>query len=211
MPPCADLALPCAERMNMRDLEVLARTHAARLASFLRRRVGNPHDVEDLVQDTLLEAVRCIGQFQGQSRPETWLFGIALNLTRTHYKRAKVRDICTDADTDEVPSNGADNPADIAEHRERMARVALAVQDMPEDSRQLLQYVVQDDLSYEEVAQQLGIPIGTVRSRISRARSFLRQHADGEDTASRALASSLVAARGQSAGARLLPGGLGSH
>lgn len=56
---------------SMGALDVLARTHAARLASFLRRRVGNPHDVEDLVQDTLLEAVRCIDQFQGQSRPET--------------------------------------------------------------------------------------------------------------------------------------------
>jgi RNA polymerase sigma factor (sigma-70 family) len=194
MPTPADLTLAPSTQMSMRELDLLTRTHAARLASFLRRRVGNPHDVEDLVQDTLLEAVRCIGQFQGQSRPETWLFGIAINLTRNYYKRAKVRDICTDADTDEVPSNRADDPAEIAEHRERMLRVASAVQDLPEDSRQLLQYVVQDDLSYEEVAQQLGIPIGTVRSRISRARSCLRRHADGDEIALPARASRLIAA-----------------
>jgi RNA polymerase sigma factor (sigma-70 family) len=182
MAPSDDSAFPPQQtRLDMTELDQLVRTHAARLASFLRRRVGNPQDVEDLVQDTLLEAVRCIDQFQGQSRPETWLFGIAVNLTRNYYKRAKLRDIYTDADTDDVPSNSADNPADIAEHRERMRRVASAVRELPENSHQLLQYVVQDDLSYEEVAHQLGIPIGTVRSRISRARAFLKRHADGDD------------------------------
>jgi len=67
-----------------------------------------------------------------------------------------------------------------------MHRVASAVNDLPEESHQLLQYVVQDDLSYEEVAQQLGIPIGTVRSRISRTRSFLKRRVDG-DTSPRPL------------------------
>jgi len=83
MPPFDDPSFSPSASMDLCDLDRLARTHAARLASFLRRRVGNPHDVEDLVQDTLLEAVRCSGQFQGQSRPQTWLFGIALNLTTT--------------------------------------------------------------------------------------------------------------------------------
>jgi RNA polymerase sigma factor (sigma-70 family) len=175
-----DLASPNTARLDMQELNLLVRTHAARLASFLRRRVGNPQDVEDLVQDTLLEAVRCIDQFHGQSRPETWLFGIALNLTCNYYKRAKVRDIYSEADTDEVPSDVANDPADIAEHRERMRRVASAFGELPPDSHQLLQYAVQDDLSYEEIAAKAGIPIGTVRSRISRARAFLKRHADGE-------------------------------
>jgi DNA-directed RNA polymerase specialized sigma24 family protein len=91
MPTLADLATTHGV-LNMNDVELLARTHAARLASFLRRRVGTRHDVEDLVLDTLLEAVRCVDRFQGQPRPGTWLFGIALNLTRNHHKRAKVRD-----------------------------------------------------------------------------------------------------------------------
>jgi RNA polymerase sigma factor (sigma-70 family) len=165
--------------MNMGDLELLARTHAARLASFLRRRVGNPHDVEDLVQDTLLEAVRCIGQFQGQSRPETWLFGIALNLTRNYHKRAKVRDIYTDADTEDVAADRSNDPCEIAEHRERMFRVASAFDALPGESHRLLQLVIQDDLSYEDAGREMGIPTGTVRSRISRARSFLKRSVDG--------------------------------
>jgi RNA polymerase sigma factor (sigma-70 family) len=162
-------------------LDVLVRAHASRLASFVRRRIGNPADVEDIVQDTLLEAVRCLDRFQGHSKPETWLFGIALNLTRNHYKRAKVRDVYSDVDTDEVPSERADDPSQIAEYRERMFRVVHAVDALPDDTHQLLQFIFDDELSYKEIATRLGIPVGTVRSRISRARSALRNYADGAD------------------------------
>jgi RNA polymerase sigma factor (sigma-70 family) len=173
MTSIADVA-PQTVSMNVRELESLARTHAARLANFLRRRVGNPHDVEDLVQDTLLEALRCMGQFQGQSRPETWLFGIALNLSRTYHKRARVRDIYADVETNEIPSQPCDDPCEIVSHRQSMGRVAFAVGQLPRDSYRLLDLVVHDNLSYDEAAREMGIPIGTVRSRVSRVRSHLR-------------------------------------
>lgn len=196
MSSCTDADVtPLAVRLTMRDLDQLIRTHTARLTSFLRRRVGNPQDVEDLVQDTLLEAVRCLDQFQGQSRPETWLFGIALNLTRNYYKRARLRDIYVDVDTEEVASDAGDNPLEIAEQRQRMSRVERVLPDLPEESRQLLHFVVVDDLSYEEVAQQLSIPIGTVRSRISRARSYLKRQIE-TDPALAVPACAMVARRG---------------
>ena len=186
MPTPADLDSPRGA-MTMGQLDLLARTHASRLASFLRRRVGNPHDVEDLVQDTLLEAVRCINQFQGQSRPETWLFGIALNLTRNYYKRAKVRDIYTDAETDDIAADRSNDPSQLAENRERVFRVAAAVDELPGESHRLLKLIIQDDLSYEEAAQELGIPTGTVRSRVARARSFLRRSVDGSARADQSM------------------------
>lgn len=186
MPIDADTDTPRGS-MTMSQLDLLARTHTARLSSFLRRRVGNPHDVEDLVQDTLLEAVRCMEQFQGQSRPETWLFGIALNLTRNYYKRAKVRDIYTDADTDDIAADRSNDPSELAENRERVFRVASAVEQLPSDSHRLLKLIVQDDLSYEEAAQALGIPTGTVRSRVARTRSFLRRSVDGAGGMERSL------------------------
>jgi RNA polymerase sigma factor (sigma-70 family) len=160
--------------LSRHDLDQLVRVHSGRLANFLRRRVGNPHDVEDLVQDTLLEAVRCVDQFQGQSRPETWLFGIAMNLMRNYYKRARQRDICVSAEPDDMASEAADDPLEIAQHRELADRVARLLPALSRDHQQLLHLVVWDDLSYEEAATQLSIPIGTVRSRVSRARSFLR-------------------------------------
>jgi RNA polymerase sigma factor (sigma-70 family) len=187
MPTSADLDSQRGP-MNMSELELLARTHSARLASFLRRRVGNPHDVEDLVQDTLLEAVRCMEQFQGQSRPETWLFGIALNLSRNYHKRAKVRDIYSDAETEDIAADRSCDPSEVAEHRERMFRVASAVENLPSEAHRLLQLVVQDNLSYEEAGRELGIPTGTVRSRVSRARSFLRRSVDGGAQQASALA-----------------------
>lgn len=168
-------AVAAPNPMTLNEIEGLARTHAARLASFLRRRVGNPHDVEDLVQDTLLEAMRCMDQFQGQSRPETWLFGIALNLSRTYHKRARVRDIYADVETDEIPSERCDDPCEIVSQRESMARVASAVQQLPGDSYKLLEMVVHDNLSYDEAAREMGIPTGTVRSRVSRVRSQLKR------------------------------------
>jgi len=174
MIPTADGAVPPAP-MNLSEIEVLARTHAGRLASFLRRRVGNPSDVEDLVQDTLVEAMRCMDQFQGQSRPETWLFGIALNLSRSYHKRARVRDIYTDVETDEIPSQWCDDPCEIVSQRQSMGRVACAVGQLPGDSYKLLELVVHDNMSYEEAAREMGIPTGTVRSRVSRVRSHLRR------------------------------------
>ena len=174
MIPSADGVAP-ATPMNLREVEVLARTHAGRLASFLRRRVGNPSDVEDLVQDTLLEAMRCMDQFQGQSRPETWLFGIALNLSRSYHKRARVRDIYADVETDEIPSQWCDDPCEIVSQRQSMGRVASAVGQLPGDSYKLLKMVVHDNLSYDEAAREMDIPIGTVRSRVSRVRSHLRR------------------------------------
>lgn len=170
----ADLALN-PNAMNLGEIEMLARTHATRLASFLRRRVGNPHDVEDLVQDTLLEAMRCMGQFQGQSRPETWLFGIALNLSRTYHKRARVRDIYADVETDDIPSGRCDDPCELVSQRQSMHRVECAVEQLSGDSYKLLELVVHDNLSYDDAAREMGIPTGTVRSRVSRMRSHLRR------------------------------------
>jgi RNA polymerase sigma factor (sigma-70 family) len=161
--------------MSLQEIESLARTHGTRLTSFLRRRVGNPHDVEDLVQDTLLEAMRCMSQFQGQSRPETWLFGIALNLSRTYHKRARVRDIYVDVETEDIPSQRCDDPCEIAAQRQSLACLADAMRQLPGDSYKLLELVVQANLSYDDAAREMGIPIGTVRSRVSRMRSQLRR------------------------------------
>lgn len=160
--------------LSLHELDQLVRVHSGRLANFLRRRVGNPHDVEDLVQDTLLEAVRCVDQFQRQSRPETWLFGIAMNLMRNYYKRSRQRDFHVSADADDIASEAADDPLEIAHYREVADRVARLLPALSHDHQQLLHLVVWDDLSYEEAATRLSIPIGTVRSRVSRARSFLK-------------------------------------
>jgi RNA polymerase sigma-70 factor (ECF subfamily) len=160
------------------DIDSLARTQRLRLTSFLQRRVGNACDVEDLVQDTFLEALRCVDSFRGGSVPTTWLFGIALNLTRTYYRRAKVRDIYSEVDVQDVRADDSGDPAKIFEERQRLSRAAASLAGLPTEMHCLLELMVDGELSYEQIARTLDVPVGTVRSRISRLRLRLRHGAE---------------------------------
>jgi RNA polymerase sigma factor (sigma-70 family) len=167
---------PVAEGAKDVDIELLVRANLHRLHNFLRRRVGNTADVDDLVQDTLLEALKCRDKFQGNSRPETWLFGIAMNLVRNHYKRNRVRSIYDDIDIETLGLADVNDPLELVERRQTVERVRQAANQLSEDARILLQLIFEENMSYEEAAEFLNIPIGTVRSRISRARAVLRQY-----------------------------------
>lgn len=161
--------------LELAELEQLVHVHSRRLHNFIRRRIGNPEDVEDIVQDTLVEAIRFRDRFHGQSRPETWLFGIAMNLVRNYYKRQKVRQIFDYVETDEFADDAARGPAERAESQQTMHRLSDALGDLPPDARKVIHLVFNEEMTYEEAAAELGIPVGTVRSRISRARVHLKQ------------------------------------
>jgi RNA polymerase sigma factor (sigma-70 family) len=163
--------------LSRSDLERLVRDHGRRLRNFIRRRVGNSADVEDLVQDTCLEALRCLDRYQGHSRPETWLFGIALNLVRSHYKRANQQPAFEDElQADDAPPDMAEDPLQILERLQEIDRLLNAFQRLPESSASVLLLVFDEWLTYEEAAFRLQIPVGTVRSRISRARAMLKSN-----------------------------------
>jgi RNA polymerase sigma factor (sigma-70 family) len=165
-----------APLLNEDALAAMIRLHGKRLQNFIRRRVGNPSDVEDLAQETCLEAFRCLSQYKGQSRPETWLFGIALNLVRSYYKRAQsmIETEDGDGDTTDIASSSED-PAYVVENRQRLLRVRVAVDCLSEESIAVLILVFDEQLTYEQAATVLHIPIGTVRSRVSRARAMLKE------------------------------------
>lgn len=170
--PCA----PEAQPLGRREFEQLVRAQNARLHSFVRRRVGNPSDVEDIVQDTMVEALKGLDRYRGQSRPETWIFGIAMNLIRNHYKRGRVRDVVDhDSEVESIAVEGGSDPARVCEHREMLRRMHVVCERLNEDTRVILERVFDDCLTYEETACVLGIPVGTVRSRIARVRLQLRQ------------------------------------
>ncbi len=157
------------------DLARLVRDHGRRLRTFIRRRVGNAADVDDLVQDTCLEALRCLGRYQGHSRPETWFFGIALNLVRNHYKQVYSRPIFEDESSGiTVEADMAEDPIDTLQRLQEIGRILSVVDALPETSSSVLLLVFDQQLTYEQAARQLHIPVGTVRSRISRARALLK-------------------------------------
>jgi len=161
--------------LSTADLARLVREHGLRLRNFIRRRVGNAADVDDLVQDTCLEALRCLGRYQGHSRPETWLFGIALNLVRGHYKRVHTQPMFEDEDAGlEAQQDLSEDPLDTMARHQEIERLHHLVDELPKASSVVLTLVFDEQLTYAQAANRLQIPVGTVRSRISRVRALLK-------------------------------------
>lgn len=159
--------------MNI-DWERIFREHGRRLHHFIRKRVSHREDAEDLVQITWLEVFRNRDKFAGASRPETWVFGIALNLVRNHFRMQSGRPRYDELEDDIVLAHG-DDPSQITEHQRILNSTLNSIAVLPEDTRHLLSMLVEKDGSYQDIAEDLNIPIGTVRSRLSRVRVSLKQ------------------------------------
>ncbi|QKJ86344.1 RNA polymerase sigma factor [Paramixta manurensis] len=161
--------------------ESVMRENEKRLYNFIRKRVANFADVEDLVQSTWLEVLRNQHKFCGSSKPETWMFGIAINLVKNYYKSLKVSYL-HDELNDEVLTQltHGDRPDGLTEGKDALGKVLHRIAQLPADYQQILQLIVESDTSYQAVADELMIPIGTVRSRLSRLRQTLKNDIDWE-------------------------------
>lgn len=161
------------------DLEEIIRSRHGQLRQFIRSRVRNEDDVEDLLQTTYLEALRNGHRFQGLSRPDVWLCGIALNVIRNYVKRECLRNQrCVSAQSMEQDlqdlEGASQDPGLINQHRQALNRVKGAFERLPDDMQQVISLVVDRNRDYQEAARELGVPTGTIRSRLSRAREKLR-------------------------------------
>lgn len=167
-------ALPPASADERLFRELVA-THTDRLRRFIVKHIGNDGEAEDLTQQAFLEAARSFGTFRGDSQLSTWLYGIALNLVRNHLSRAPERrfEFVAVGVLEQVACEGA-CPRTIIEHRQALEILAQALEELPAAKRDILLLMSLDDISYEEAARQLTLPVGTVRSRLSRARQALR-------------------------------------
>lgn len=157
------------------DVESLYRSHHKFLFAFVRRYVRNVSDAEDVVQSTFLEATRCAASFSSLSKPSTWLFGIALNLSRNHVRKQMAPG--TFVDVTEAGLEVEDpfgDPARLVESRQLVVKSLEYIDSLPTDLRATFEAVLADDQSYKLAARDLRIPIGTVRSRLSRVRAQLK-------------------------------------
>ncbi len=163
---------PSDERL-FRDL---VQEHSGRLQRFIIRHIGNISEAEDIAQQAFTEAARSYRTFRGESQLSTWLYGIALNLIRNHLSRAPERryDFVGDSGLDDLAAESA-TPEEAAEQTQSMRLLQESLDELPESMRSILLLVGMDNLSYEEAAALLSVPIGTVRSRLSRARTALRE------------------------------------
>ncbi|AIY39662.1 RNA polymerase sigma factor RpoE [Collimonas arenae] len=157
------------------DIDQLYRTHHQHLYRFVQRYLRNSEDAEDVVQNTFLEAARCADRFSGLSKPSTWLFGIALNLARNQVRR-NCADPC-DAMEEEMLEQVVDlnsDPAELIERRQIVGMVRSLLDEVPVKLRATFEAVLDGESTYQLAAERLQIPIGTVRSRVSRLRGQIR-------------------------------------
>ena len=141
----------------------------------------NHAEAEDLVQDTLLRAYRSIGQFDGRY-PRAWLLTILRN-TNINRNRRRRPELLRDPDVALDPTRGLASAerADLCVEREIDATIIEAVETLDEPFRRVVELVDVDGLSYADAAQILGIPVGTVMSRLHRARSRIRRQLSRAD------------------------------
>jgi RNA polymerase sigma-70 factor (ECF subfamily) len=178
-------ATPVGQRAALvadeRAFRALVDEHRGRLQSFIERNIGRSSDAEELTQQAFVEAARSIVSFRGESALSTWLYGIAMNLVRNYLSRAPHRRYVFEDDSalESIATEGA-NPEQQAERRELLAKLSGELEMLPAEMRQVLMLVAVEELSYEEAAVMLSIPIGTVRSRASRARTMLRRRFERE-------------------------------
>ncbi|HEX6539888.1 MAG TPA: sigma-70 family RNA polymerase sigma factor [Candidatus Dormibacteraeota bacterium] len=151
------------------------------------RMLGSPHDAADVVQETFLRAYTRLPELRGRTL-RAWLFRVAINCARDVQRRSTRRPTLPLADSAgnviELP-DPALGPEATAVARQQAAAVRDALLALPEDFR--LPVVLRDvnDLSYDEIAEALRIPVGTVKSRLSRARHMLVASLEGSGALSR--------------------------
>ena len=148
-------------------------TWLPRLRRYARALSGSREDADDLVQDTLERAWAKSGLWQGVADMRAWLFSIMHNLHVDGVRRPKLHTVTMDDDTPEVPVAPTQG--------ERLAVLDLqaALDLLPVEQKEILLLVALEDMAYADVAQALGIPIGTVMSRLSRGRERLRGLMEG--------------------------------
>jgi RNA polymerase sigma-70 factor, ECF subfamily len=165
-----------------------------RIYSMVLHLLRNQQDAEEVTQDAFIRAHRGLANFRGESAFSTWLYQIATNLARNRYwywwrrKRDKTvsfdQPISADNATplSEVFATELETPEDATVTQEFVARIAEGMEKLSPKHREILILRNVKNLSYEEIAEILGISVGTVKSRIARARESLRAKL-GEDFA----------------------------
>ncbi|HVN91527.1 MAG TPA: sigma-70 family RNA polymerase sigma factor [Candidatus Binataceae bacterium] len=162
--------------------EQAALPHLDALYTSALRLARNRDDAEDLLQDTVLRAYRSFHQFSPGTNCRAWLLTILYNHFRSDYRRGWREQLANTGDEFEreleassiAQDEGQDNPEQIAAGHSTAQLIQKALTTLPEEFRETLLLVDLQELNYQEVSEVLAIPLGTVKSRISRGRTMLR-------------------------------------
>ncbi|HSV53253.1 MAG TPA: RNA polymerase sigma factor RpoE [Burkholderiaceae bacterium] len=169
---------------DQRAFELLVIKYQRRIERLIGRMVRDVDLVEDIAQETFIRAYRALHQFRGEAQFYTWLYRIAVNTAKKALVDLKRNPVMTESafrssDEDDETSRvgneltAEETPETVLAAKEIAAAVNAAMEALPEDLRQAVTLREIEGLSYEEIAEVMNCPIGTVRSRIFRAREAI--------------------------------------
>ncbi|HEX8978244.1 MAG TPA: RNA polymerase sigma factor RpoE [Parasulfuritortus sp.] len=170
-----------ARQGDKRAFELLVEKYQRRLFRLLSRMVRDPEEVEDIAQETFIKAYRALPNFRGDAAFYTWLYRIGVNTAKNYLvsRNKAMPTVSAQAldDEDEPDERLVAQDINTPESELLSKQIALAVNEaveaLPEELRSAITLREMEGLSYEEIAELMGCPIGTVRSRIFRAREAI--------------------------------------
>jgi RNA polymerase sigma-70 factor (ECF subfamily) len=175
------------QKGDKRAFDLLVLKYQYKLQAIVSRFVRDTDEVADVTQEAFIKAYRALPKFRGDSQFYTWLYRIAINTAKNYLVSKSRRPSSTDIDVADA-EQFADNekliddtsPEDFIMTQELGQVISDSLSQLPEDLRTALTLREFEGMSYEEIADVMGCPVGTVRSRIFRAREFIDKHVLGE-------------------------------
>ena len=168
------------QRGDTAAFDLLVRKYQHRVAAVISRYIRDWSAVPDVAQDTVIRAYRAIKNFRGDAQFSTWLHTIAVNTAKNHLAANNRRPPGEDIDVEDAEQfesglrlRDTDTPERELMRQQLEQTVVTAVEGLPQDLREAITLREVEGMSYEDIAERMGCPIGTVRSRIFRAREAI--------------------------------------
>ena len=165
---------------DRRAFDLLVLRYQQRILKLIMRYIHDPAEAQDVAQEAFIKAYRALASFRSDSAFFTWLYRIAINTAKNHLVTLLRRPVSFDADSQDAENyeinarlKDEESPEGIALQEELGRTVEQAIASLPEDLRSAIMLREIDGLSYEDIARAMDCPIGTVRSRIFRAREAI--------------------------------------
>jgi RNA polymerase sigma-70 factor (ECF subfamily) len=170
------------QKGNKRAFDLLVIKYQHKVLSIVGRYVSDSAEAHDVAQEAFIKAYRAIGNFRGDSAFYTWIYRIAINTAKNYLVSRGRRPPSSDIDVGDAENFGsADALRDVSTPESQLARDQLeaaifeAIRNLPDELRSAVTLRELDGLSYEEIAEVMECPVGTVRSRIFRAREAIEK------------------------------------
>ena len=168
------------QKGDKRAFDLLVIKYQHKIMAIVGRYIRDSFEVHDVVQEAFIKAYRALPNFRGESAFYTWMYRIAINTAKNHLVAKNRRPPSSDVDVDEAEFySGSESLKDMDTPENNLFRDELqevinnAIRELPEDLRTAVTLREMEGLSYEEIAEVMDCPVGTVRSRIFRAREAI--------------------------------------